>query len=365
MTGTETLAPEAPRAWPLETLAVKTRHGRLVTAQPSTVPGLYCAEIGPAEAPAEGGPKRRPLRWFRLVTEGGWPTVIEVTGDGVPVKASDAAVPSQRLQAVPVPPLDRDRATITEIPGVYATMVEGRLAFLRLDTAGPLPSLVDDTEAVSLRRRHALEDDRALALDLRTRDGQRLKDSDRRYAKGLKGATVETRAKLKQDPLKRLYLSDKIGDDEKRAAFEIVDVFRAITSGLFARGCDLSGVRGGRAEAMGAKLSHAYETRYRPWALRLGNATKKGFTGPALAVAIGVLVDGRTCRQMETELRIGHGQGGRLLAVALISYAVWSGWRKPAKLRTGCAALVGRPTRCEVCGELPGCATTTWWPEVP
>jgi len=159
-------------------------------------------------------------------------------------------------------------------------------------------------------RRRALRDEAE-----RTRVPERLKP------------TRATASRLQPDPIETLHERGSITERQRDAALEIRVEFTEIASGAMMRSPRYDGTRGARTfggvETVTA-ASIARRKRYRRWTGALAARLPD-----AVAIAIDVVVDGRSLRQVDAERRWRNGRAGDLLIEALQAYAQLAGWETP------------------------------------
>ena len=136
--------------------------------------------------------------------------------------------------------------------------------------------------------------------------------------------TRATAARLQPDPIETLHRRGALSDRQRDAALEIRVAFTEVASRAMMRSPRYDGTRGARTFGgveMATSAAIARRKRYRRWAEALAARLPD-----AVAIAIDVVVDGRSLRQVDTERRWRNGRASDLLIEALQAYAELAGW---------------------------------------
>jgi hypothetical protein len=140
--------------------------------------------------------------------------------------------------------------------------------------------------------------------------------------------TRQTLAKRQRSPIQVLHERGAIGPEEVRAAVEINDAFHAIVGALFPRAQDPSreGIRTSAPKEDWPKSLRSSVDRYKAWAYNWSARFSLGGP-PVLAVCIDIIVDGRTCCDVDSARRWRKGRAADLIREGLEDYARRAGWR--------------------------------------
>lgn len=172
-------------------------------------------------------------------------------------------------------------------------------------------------------KRRAAEQDRLRAA--------RKADQAARAERDMAGAaTPETVRKLRRDVIQCLHDAGKLGDEQLRAAQEILSVYHAVTAGLWPKAQTYTRQsRGADVADWPASLRRAWAERYKPWVAEAERMmVKPGLTLSALV--IDMVVDNMGPKQIERHRRMDNRRVVRLIQAGLHRYAEMAGWLSDA-----------------------------------
>lgn len=135
-----------------------------------------------------------------------------------------------------------------------------------------------------------------------------------------RGPTRQTIAKLKPDPLWALTRRGTLSGEQVQAAWDIRAAFEIITVPVRLRVSALEKIDCGGLDYMETRRVRRLVARYNDW---VENMTRQRLpTGPVLDIVI----EGRSCRDVDHARRVRKGCARELLCVALNLYCAVAGW---------------------------------------
>jgi hypothetical protein len=145
---------------------------------------------------------------------------------------------------------------------------------------------------------------------------------ERRTGAGDIGGTGQTVLKAKVSPLSCLVRDQRIGNEEIKAAAEILSVFMTISGSLLSGSMLRERISGGRGD-QSLWVIEAHE-RYKAWADHWSVRKKRG--DPTLEIVISAVIDERSFRHIERDLRLRNGRAAEATVNGLRDYAARAGW---------------------------------------
>ena len=157
------------------------------------------------------------------------------------------------------------------------------------------------------------------------RKGHTIRTAGRAQARARAGAerrgpTRQTVAKLKPDPLWTLARRGTLSGEQVQAAWDIRAAFEIITVPVRLRLSALEKIDGGSLDYMETRRVRRLIGRYNDWVEEM--TRRRLPTGPVLDIVI----EGRSCREVDHARRVRKGTARELLCVALDLYCRVAGW---------------------------------------